>query len=133
MANRPPHLPFPRGAVILYSVASEELTERHHLSMLCEKCKQTEATVHTTEKVAQLTGAMKKHDFCEACFTATEFTKGAHGMTMQPPKCENCGAPGVTGWASSMWCADGTISEESHFLCQKCDEERERIESARRN
>jgi len=132
MANRPP-LPFPRAAVFFYSATLAIVTERQDKPMLCEKCKQTEATVHTTEKVAQLTGAMKKHDFCEACFTATEFAKGAHGMTMQPPKRENCGAPGITGWASSMWCADGTISEESHFLCEKCDEERERIESARRN
>jgi protein-arginine kinase activator protein McsA len=43
--------------------------------MLCEKCHQEEATVHVTEVVAEAPEEMKKHDFCEACFSQTELAK----------------------------------------------------------
>ena len=47
--------------------------------------------------------------------------------------CEYCGAPAVVGWASGMWSADGTKSEESHFRCEQCQEDLKELESRPEN
>lgn len=49
--------------------------------MLCEKCNKQEATVHVTEVVAEAPDEMKKHDFCEACFSQTELAKKVKSKT----------------------------------------------------
>ena len=49
--------------------------------MLCEKCNKQEATVHVTKVVAEAPEEMKKHDFCEACFSQTELAKTVNSKT----------------------------------------------------
>ena len=48
-------------------------------------------------------------------------------------RCEYCGAPAVTGWASGMWSADGTQNEEAHFRCEQCQEDLKEFESKPEN
>jgi protein-arginine kinase activator protein McsA len=43
--------------------------------VLCEKCNKVEAAVHITEVVAGAPEEIKKHDFCESCFSKTDFAK----------------------------------------------------------
>jgi protein-arginine kinase activator protein McsA len=59
--------------------------------MLCEKCNKQEATVHVTEVVAEASDEMKKHDFCEACFSQTELARKLSGKILGPAT-----APGAT-------------------------------------
>jgi len=94
--------------------------------MLCEKCNQTEATVHITEVVAEAPDEMKKRDFCEACFSQSDLAKRVPGETVREAKCDRCGAPAVIGWAAGIWRADGTGNEEGHFWCEKCREDLDR-------
>ena len=54
---------------------------------------------------------MQKKDLCLVC-APTEDQRDDH--------CEYCGAPGVAGWESGMWSADGTTEMESHFVCEQC-------------
>jgi protein-arginine kinase activator protein McsA len=44
--------------------------------MLCERCKEREATVHITT-VSPSTGDAEKHNFCETCFQQTDAPDGA--------------------------------------------------------
>ncbi len=55
--------------------------------MRCEKCKTAEATVHTTEVVADAPEQMKKHDFCVACFGQTDFAKRPGGKMADATSC----------------------------------------------
>ena len=64
--------------------------------MLCEKCKKVEATVHITETVADAPDQMKKHDFCEACFSQSGLAKMAGGKT---PDWTSSGP----GYTAAMW------------------------------
>ena len=59
--------------------------------MLCEKCNKEEATVHVTQVVAQAPEEMKKHDFCEACFSQSELVRKLSDKTLGPAT-----APGAT-------------------------------------
>ncbi len=52
--------------------------------MLCEKCNEQEATVHVTEVVAEAPDEMKKHDFCEACFSQTQFARKFGSKVLGP-------------------------------------------------
>ena len=51
--------------------------------MLCEKCNRQEATVHLSEIVAE-THQMRKHDFCEACFSQSELAIKFGGKILEP-------------------------------------------------
>ena len=73
--------------------------------------------------IAEARDEMKKRDLCEACFSQSELAKKVSGMTIHASKCDYCGAPAATGWAAGMWGADGTGGEESHFLCEHCQEQ----------
>ncbi len=50
--------------------------------MLCEKCNKATATVHITEVIADAPGEMKKHDFCEACFSQSDLAKKVSRKTV---------------------------------------------------
>jgi hypothetical protein len=47
--------------------------------MLCEKCRKVEATNHITEAVGERPEEMKKHDFCDVCFSQTDLAKKLGG------------------------------------------------------
>ena len=55
--------------------------------MLCEKCKKVEAKVHITEVVADEPEEMKKRDFCEACFSQTDFARKLNGNLADATSC----------------------------------------------
>ena len=52
--------------------------------MLCEKCNKQKATVHVTEVVAEASDEMKKHDYCEACFSQTELARKFSSKILGP-------------------------------------------------
>ena len=52
--------------------------------MLCEKCNKEAATVHVTEIVAEAPDEMKKHNFCEACFSQTQLARKFSGKILGP-------------------------------------------------
>ena len=48
-------------------------------------------------------------------------------------KCDYCGAPAAGGWATGIWDADGTKTEEGHFFCEQCQEDLSEFDSRPEN
>ena len=75
--------------------------------MLCDNCRQREATVHLTFMVGE---KMRKKDLCVVCAPTGQ----------RDARCEYCGAPAGYGWGTAMCGIDGTKVEEDHFVCEQC-------------
>jgi hypothetical protein len=63
-----------------------------------------------------------------SCETGEGFAK-----KITTSKCDYCAAPAAGGWASAILDADGTNTEEAHFLCEQCHQDLSEFDSRPEN
>jgi protein-arginine kinase activator protein McsA len=86
--------------------------------MLCEKCNERDATVHSINIVK---GVSKKVDLCDECFEASSPEGKEFASTMHDANCEYCGGQPCAGGTDVL--ALGVGIQQMKFMCMPCSME----------